>query len=90
MHFFGRNAPVHEPEAFGFAVLFFDVGEEAAEGLVVDGVSGQDFVGERIALCCQDQRDDDLDAIAPFIAAVAEAAFVAFGEVGGALKISAR
>ena len=81
---------IHEPEALGLAVLFFDVGEEVAQGLVVDGVSWQDFGGERIALCCQDERDDDLHAVAALVAAVAEAALVAFGEVGSAFEISAR
>lgn len=87
--FFGGNTPVHQPEALGFAVLVFDVGEEVAQGLVVDGVAWHDLIGEGEPLGGEDESDDDLDAVGAFVAAVTEAAFITFGKVGGAFKVGA-
>ncbi len=47
------------------------------------GVAGQDLVGERQAFGGDDEGDDELRAIGPFVAAVAVAAFGALRQVGG-------
>jgi hypothetical protein len=89
-HFLGGNAAVHDPDPLGFAVLGFDFREEAAQGGLVGGVAGHDFVGQRKTLGGDDQRDDDLDAIASLVARVSELAFVILSEGRVALEIGAR
>ena len=84
-----RDAAVHNPDAFRFAVLLFDLGQEVLERGLVGGVARQHFVGEGKTLGRNNEGDDDLHAVAALIAAVAKAAQI--GGIGGriAFKICA-
>ncbi len=75
-HFLGRDAPVHHPHPIRFAVLRLDLGQEAAQGVLVGRVARQDLVGQREAFRGHHQSDDHLDTVAALVPAVAEAALV--------------
>jgi hypothetical protein len=77
-HGFGGNAAVHHPDAFGVAVTFLNQLQHVPERGLVSGVAGEHFAGQRQALGRDDQRHDDLHAVAAFVPAVTEAAGIAF------------
>ena len=79
----GRNAAIHHPNPARLAVLALDLGEERAQRLAVGGVAGQDLIGERQALRGDDERDDELRAIGPLVAAVAVASLAVLRQIGG-------
>jgi hypothetical protein len=89
-YFLGGNAPVHDPNALGLAVLFFDALEKVAQRRFVAGVAGHDLVGQRKALRGHHQGNDDLDAIRALVTAVAKLTLVLFILWRIALKIGAR
>ena len=82
-HRLGGNAAVHHPDAARLAVLRLDPGQEGAQRPAVGGVAGQDLAGERQAFGRHHQGDHHLRAVRPLVAAVAVAALVALGQVGG-------
>ena len=63
--------------------------QKSPQGRVVRGVARQHFIGEREAIRRDDQCDDHLYAIAAFVTAVAEAAFVVVVVRGRRFKIGA-
>ena len=73
-----------------FAILIGDLLKELAQGALVGGVSGQDFVGQRKTFRGDNESDDDLHAIATLVSAVAEATLVSFGKGRIAFEIGAR
>ena len=75
-HFFSRDAPIHQPDALGLAVLGFDLAQKLSKRRFVQRVARQHFVSQRKALWRDDQRDHDLHAVTAFIAAVAKAPLV--------------
>ena len=75
---FGGNAPVHHPDALGLAVTFLDERKHVLERGFVGGVAGEHFAGQRQAFGRDDQRHDDLHAVAAFVPAVTEAAGIFF------------
>jgi hypothetical protein len=75
----GRNAAVHHPGAPGLAILGFDPSQEVAQRRFVRGVAGHYLVGQRQAIWRHDQGDDDLDAVGPFVPAVAMPSLAGFG-----------
>jgi len=79
----GRNAAIHHPHAPRLAVLALDLGEERAQRLAVGGVAGQDLISQRQALGRYHERDDELRAIGPLVAAVAMAALAFLRQIGG-------
>ena len=79
----GRDAAIHHPDASGLAVLRLDLAEEAAQRRLVGGVAGQHFVGKRQAVRRHHQGDHHLRTVRPLVAAIAVAALVAFGHIGG-------
>lgn len=88
--FLRGDAAIHDPHTLGLAILIFDLGEEVFERRFVRRVSRQHFISKRITLGCDDERDDDLHAVAALVTTVAEAA-----QTGGLVrritfKISAR
>ena len=72
-----RNAPVHQPEAADLPVLLLQPPDERHLRLLVARVAGHDLVGEGEAVRREDERDHDLQAVAPLVAAVAVALEVA-------------
>ena len=86
---FGGNAPVHHPDALGFAILFFDPLQKALQRGLIAGVAGHHFVTQRKALRCHNQSNHHLHAIGALVAAVAEFPFVRFGKRRVAFKIGA-
>jgi hypothetical protein len=56
--------------------LAFDPGQEVAQRLAVGGVAGENLIGQRQTVRRNNQRDDDLRTIGPFVAAVAVAALL--------------
>ena len=66
----GGDAAVHHPDAIGSAVAVVDAVQEATEGGAVGGVAAHHLVAQREALGRDDQRDDDLPAVAALVAAV--------------------
>ena len=71
----GGDAPVHDPDALGLAVLRLDFFQKPSERGFVAGVAGHHFVGQREAFGTQDHGDDDLTAIGTLVAAVAALGF---------------
>jgi hypothetical protein len=70
--------------------LAFDLGQERPQSLAVGGVAGQNLIGQRQSFRRDDERDDDLRAIRPLVAAVAVARLGAFRQIGGVdLEITA-
>ncbi len=88
--FLGGDASVHDPDAIGFAILVFDFLEEVGKGGFVGGVASEHFVGDGKSVGRDDKGDDDLNAVAAFVAGVTEAAdvFGVFGRI--ALEVGAR
>ena len=78
--FLGGDAPIHDPDAPGFAVLVLDLLQEAPKGGLLRRVARQHLVGHRKALGRDDQGDDHLHAIRTLVPRVAELALVAFRE----------
>ena len=64
----------HNPDPFGGTETAADRREHVTQRRFVGGVTGQHLVGERQAFGRDDEGDDDLHAVAAFVAAVAEAA----------------
>jgi hypothetical protein len=75
---FGGDAPVHDPDAPGLAVTLLNQLEHVPERGFVGGVAGEHFIGQRQSLGRDDQRHDDLHAIAALVPAVTETAGIAF------------
>ena len=85
----GGDAAVHHPDAVGLAVALLDAVQEAAQRGVVGGVARHHLVAQREALGRDDQRDDDLHAVAALVAAVAELAQIVGPAVFVALEVGA-
>ena len=77
-HGFGGNAPVHHPDAFGCAVALLNQFQHVPQRGFVGGIAGEHFIGQRQPLGRDDQRHDDLHAVATFVATITEAAGIAF------------
>ena len=71
------HAPVHEPEVADPAVFRLQLPDERHLRLLVARVAGHHFVGERESVRRQDERNHDLEAVAPLVAAVAVALEIA-------------
>ena len=83
----GGDAAVHDPDAVGWAVQGFELGDEVFQRLLVLRVAGHDFVSQGQAFGCDHQGQHDLFAVAAMVAAVA---IGGFGDVfGGTLEVSA-
>ena len=85
-HFLRRDAPFHDPDAFGLAVLRFELLEKLPQRRLVGGVAAEHFVGEWKSLRRDDQGDDHLHAIKAFVPAAAKLALVPFGKRGSLSK----
>ena len=88
--FLGGDAAVHDPDPLGRAVAAADRREHPAQGRLVGGVAREHLVGERQALRSDHEGDDDLHAVAAFVAAVAETAGIVFVGRHVALEVGAR
>ena len=76
--FFGGNAPVHQPDALGFAILRLDLFQKGRQRGLVAGVARHHFITQRKTFRGDDQRDDHLHAVRALVPAVAKAALVRF------------
>jgi hypothetical protein len=72
-----------------FPVPALDLAEEEPQGPVVGDVAGQDLVRQGEALGGDDERDDELHAVAPLVPAVAKAALIVRVLGGTALEVGA-
>src|SRR3970040_1699297 len=88
-HFFCRDAPIHQPNALGFAVLGFNLVEKLLERAAVLGVARQYFVSQRKALRRDDQRNHHLPTIAALVATIAKTPLVVLVVGGIGLEICA-
>ena len=64
------QAPVHHPDAFGFAVFFFHDPHDVLHRGHVGAVAGKDFIGQRQPFRADHQPQADLLAIRAVVAAV--------------------
>jgi hypothetical protein len=62
------HAAIHDPDTLAFAEACFDGVDDVLDCGEVACVAGHRFVGEREAVACDDEGDDDLLAIAAVIA----------------------
>lgn len=84
---FGGNAPIHDPDPVGLAVPGLDLGQKILEGLLVEGIAGEDLVGQGKTVRGNDQGDDHLDAGGAMVATVAMLALTGLGRI--ALEVGA-
>ena len=87
---FGRNAPIHHPDAPGLAVELFNLLQKHFERGLVGRVARQHFVRQRKTFRRDHQRDDHLHAVKTFVPAVTKLALVRFRKRRVTFKISAR
>src|ERR1700733_10724904 len=73
------NAAIHHPSAPGLAILGLDPLQEVAQCRLVRGVAWHHLVSQRQTVWCHDQGDDHLDAVGPFVPALAMAPLTGFG-----------
>jgi len=78
---FGGNAPIHRPDPVGLAVLGLDLGQKVLERLLVEGIAGEDLLGQGKTVRGNDRGDDHLDAVGAMVAAVAMLALAILGRI---------
>jgi hypothetical protein len=73
--------PRSDPRAPGLAVLGFDPLQEVAQRRLVRGVAGHHLVRQRQTIRGDDQGDDELHAIGPFVPAVTMPPLAGLGRI---------
>jgi hypothetical protein len=69
-YLFARNAPVHHPHPFGFAIGLLDLVQKLAQRCAITGIAIQDFVGQWKTIRGDHQGNHHLQTIRPLIATV--------------------
>src|ERR1700680_3520471 len=87
---FGRNAPVHHPDATRLAVLSLDARQKVAQSRLVLRVSRQHLVSERQAFRRDNESNNDLHAVRAAITRVPETALVLLAKRRVGFEVGAR